>query len=414
MQKYVVWGTGNYAHKLIDNFLHLIDYIEVFLDHDLNKSNLEGISIVRPDDWGNYEDYIIVICVQNFFGEIYNELIHKHHVKKENIISAHEWICRLLSEGKVKLYPRSVRLEACTLCQLDCAYCYMRLENYSATGCGYLKFRNFEKFITENPQINQVEISNSGEVFLNPDLKEILLLADQKNIEITISGGANFNDVSDEILELLVKTQVSHITISIDGASQEKYSIYRRKGNFDKVISNIKKLNEYKEKHNSVYPILTWKYILMQHNECDVEKAAIMAKELNMRISYVFDCVKDEFMPQDKVKLEKVTGLKYFTRKEYNQKHWRQFGDQFCYQSIFNPQINYDGRLLGCCMIWREDYGINVFEQGLLNSLNSEGYLRMIRLLLGIEQPTEELGEIPCLHCVLWGRNYREKNHVYL
>lgn len=416
MQKYLVWGCGDHAKTLIDNFYGLEDFVEVFLDNNNDKKIFGKSAVVHPSKWKKYNEYKIVICVKNYFYEVYNELIYKYHCKKENIISSHEWICRLIMEKKIKLFPKSVRLETCTFCQLGCTYCYMRTGNYGTMGKGYLKYQDFFDFIKKHSHIEQIEISNNGEVFLNPDLAKILSLANERGLNVTIGNGTNFNTVTDEMLELLVKTQVSFINISIDGASQEIYSLYRRNGDFDKVISNIKKLNAYKKKYNSVYPILQWQYILMPHNECDVEKASIMAKELHMNIFYKYECVKGEFNPKDRKKLEKITGLKYFSKEEYDNNNEKTYGSDFCYQTLFSPQINYDGRLLGCCMLWDEDFGINVFETGLFNALNSEKYLKMIYLLLGIEQSHEEIekNDIPCLHCGQCGRNIKNRDFLYL
>ena len=182
MQKYVVWGIGSHARTLLDNFYGLEKFIEVFLDNHYDGKSRGQISVVHPSKWGDYNGYKVVICVKNSFYEIYNELIYKYHCKKENIISSHEWICKLLIEKKIKLFPKSVRLETCTLCQLECTYCYMRTGDYGTMGRGYLKYKDFSEFIIKNPHIEQVEISNNGEVFLNPDLKRILLLADRKSV----------------------------------------------------------------------------------------------------------------------------------------------------------------------------------------------------------------------------------------
>ncbi len=43
------------------------------------------------------------------------------------------------------------------------------------------------------------------------------------------------------------------LTVSIDGASQETYQIYRVRGKFDEVIGHIRKINEYKKKYNSEF-----------------------------------------------------------------------------------------------------------------------------------------------------------------
>ena len=51
-----------------------------------------------------------------------------------------------------------------------------------------------------------IEIGNSGEVFLNPDLPAILRYAHEKGVTIRIAEGANLNDAADEALEALVNT----------------------------------------------------------------------------------------------------------------------------------------------------------------------------------------------------------------
>lgn len=417
MVKYVVRGAGGHAKLLLDNFEGIEDFVEVFLDSHSDEERLGNIPIMRPELWENYKDYKVVICVKNQFHEIYNELIYKYRCEKQNIFSSHEWICNLLAERRVKLHPKCIRLETSTLCQLDCPYCCMRTGNSGVLGGGYLKYEDFTAFHGKNPYINKIEISNYGEPFLNPDLGKILLYCGEKNIEVTIGNGTNFNTVSDEILELLVKTQVSFINISIDGATQEIYGIYRRKGDFSKVISNIKKLNEYKKKHNSSLPRLQWQYILMPHNECDVEKASLMAKELGMDIFYKYECEKGKFEPKDRKKLEKITGLECFSLEEYNKKHNNVYGAEYCNEILFSPQINYDGRLLGCCMPWNEDFGVNVFKEGLVNALNSAKYLKMIYALLGMTQTHGYMKGLPCLqcqHCGHCSEDYRKRNYFYL
>jgi len=99
-------------------------------------------------------------------------------------------------------------------------------------------------------------------------------------------NGVNLNTISDEVAEALVKFKFKHIQVSIDGASQEIYSQYRINGNFDTVIRNIQKINEYKLKYKSKYPELFWQYVLMEHNENDVINAKKIAKMLGMPISF--------------------------------------------------------------------------------------------------------------------------------
>ena len=180
--------------------------------------------------------------------------------------------------------PKKIRLEACSLCQLNCPECQTRLHEKQAPKdwLGYLKYEDFKKFV-DNNKFREIELANKGEIFLNPELDEIIKYANLKGIRLTADTGVNFNDVSETTLENLVKYKFKRISISIDGATPETYSIYRRGGDFNKVINNIKKVNQFKEKYASEFPRLTWNFIVFGHNEHEIESAKKKAKELGMK-----------------------------------------------------------------------------------------------------------------------------------
>jgi hypothetical protein len=68
--------------------------------------------------------------------------------------------------------------------------------------------------------------------------------------------GVNLNDVSEDVLKGLVKYKFHGLTCSIDGASNDTYKQYRINGDFRKVILNIKRVNFFKQKYRSKYPLL--------------------------------------------------------------------------------------------------------------------------------------------------------------
>lgn len=259
-----------------------------------------------------------------------------------------------------------VGLEACTLCQLDCPGCGMRIHgNYCEIGGGFLTLANFKKFLALNPNVREINLAHMGEVFLNPQLANILRYAHSHQVDIDI-WDVNFNHVDDEVLELMVTCGVRNIKFSIDGASPEAYAWYRRGGDFNKVINNIKKLNNYKKLHRSTLPMLHWQYILFPSNDNlkEINKAKKMAQELGMN-EVVF--VKDicGHVPSNLEMIKKETGLDYATPSAHSQH--RVFRWLRCYNLWNYPRINYDGRVLGCCGSVN-DYGgegVNAFEMSL-------------------------------------------------
>ena len=66
-----------------------------------------------------------------------------------------------------------------------------------------------------------------------------------------------------------------------------------------------------------------------------------------------------------------------------------------CHQLWISPQINWDGKLLGCCINQKDDFG-NVFELGLKECLRGKKYVYAKKMLLGKVGPRKD---IPCYDC---------------
>jgi MoaA/NifB/PqqE/SkfB family radical SAM enzyme len=298
----------------------------------------------------------------------------------------------LISLSKYNIIGSTVRLEASTLCQLRCQVCPLALGKTGILGRGYLRFSDFQHFVKQNPRIRNIELSNYGEIFLNPDLEDIITFAHSKNINLFALNGVNLNQVSENILEALVKFRFKIIYVSIDGASSDTYRIYRRGGDFDRVLDNIKSINTYKEKYGRIFPRLVWQFVVFGHNEHQVPAAKKMAKALNMGFVTKLNWNKSYSPVKDKDFVRQEVG--YATQDDYEQSTKR-IVTPYCYQLWDSPQINWDGKLLGCCVNRRKDFG-NVFEDGLESCLRSEKYIYAKKMLQGRAEPRED---IPCFDC---------------
>jgi hypothetical protein len=70
-----------------------------------------------------------------------------------------------------KIKPTQIRLEVSSLCQLRCPSCPTTSKAiHPAVGSGFLKLRDFQSLLDQNPWIREIELSNYGEIFLNPHL----------------------------------------------------------------------------------------------------------------------------------------------------------------------------------------------------------------------------------------------------
>ena len=172
--------------------------------------------------------------------------------------------------------PRRLRIEASSACNLRCPVSPTTTGHiHPAIGTGLLAHEDFQQLLDDNPWIDGVELSNFGEVFLNPDLVGILRTAYERKVRITLANGVNLNRCSAGALEALVKYNVQRITCSIDGASQETYQMYRVGGDFHQVLANIDVINAHKKRLGRNTPILLWQFVVMGHNEHEIDKADV-------------------------------------------------------------------------------------------------------------------------------------------
>jgi MoaA/NifB/PqqE/SkfB family radical SAM enzyme len=311
--------------------------------------------------------------------------------------------------------PRRVGLEASTVCQLACRTCPTSTGLIRKTlGPGFLSPAHLDKFLRDHPWITEIELSNWGEVFLNPRLQDIFKVAKKYAVLLRMENGVNLNTANDEILEDVVRYGIRSITCSIDGASPETYAIYRVKGNFEKVIENIKKINRFKEKHRTPFPNLQWQFVTFGHNEHEIEKARRLAADLDMKFKLKLsweDLYYESFSPvndRDRIRSEMPSGVS--DRKEFGEKFGKVYIGDCCNHLWLSPRINFDGRLLGCCINYWDDFG-NVFEQGIEKCLNSEKMKASRDLLMGFKTERKDL---PCLKCKVYESRVQLGSYVTL
>ena len=389
--EYRTWNEGLYAEQRYEK-------LAIF-----NKNHPEHYELLKTVRDPIFKKNCFMNSIVKCEGErLTKKKKNKKLVEKYELTEEHKKI-----EYKTKKdLPKKIRLDASTICQLKCPECYMvqNEKEVKKTGCkiGYLKFENFKKLVDEY-KFSVIELSNSGEIFLNPDLIKIIEYAHEKKIKLTAENGVNLNNLTEEQAEALVKYKFKAITMSIDGASNETYSKYRINGNFDTVIENLKKIIKYKKLYKSRAPYLEWKFIIFGHNEHEIEKAKKMAKKLGVAI--VFERAwNDEFSPiKNQQAADEATGTTWkrdsFEQQieEFEQGNIDWFECQYLWDQ---PQINWDGRVLGCCALYKDDFtsddGYNVFEDGFLKAMNSPKLIYAKNMLMN-KAPAAK--NIPCTEC---------------
>ena len=247
------------------------------------------------------------------------------------------------------------------------------------------------------PYLKEVELSNWGEIFLNPDLLGIIAHAWKRGIHLYCENGTNLNTVSDEVLEGLVKYRFKSIICSIDGASQATYGKYRVGGKFSNVMANIEKINTYKRRYWSRLPILTWQFVVFPHNEHEITKARKMALQRGMGFytKASWGAMQTAANIVEHSVMKTTTGFPA-DKRTVRKKPSSNLGRYICAQLWTGPQVNYDGELMGCCMVKNSWGAGNVFKSGLLSTINGEKIKLAREMVLGRQKERED---IVCTNC---------------
>ena len=193
-----------------------------------------------------------------------------------------------------------------------------------------------------------------------------------------------------------MRYKVRSIRCSIDGATPDSYARYRVGGDLNNVLINIRRIHKFKKKYNSSYPRLIWQFIAFAHNESELTEARSLAAELGMEFEVKLSW-NDDYAPlRDLDKFRKDSGLKGSSRSDFFRKTGKVYlAEENCRQMWLQPQINWDGEMLGCCNNRWKSYG-NVFKSGLSEVLNSSAMNRAREAVQG--KAALEPGDV-CVSC---------------
>jgi radical SAM protein with 4Fe4S-binding SPASM domain len=104
--------------------------------------------------------------------------------------------------------------------------------------------------------------------------------ASSKKIYTATSTNAHY--LTDENARKTVESGLDRLIISIDGTSQEVYKQYRVGGNLDKVMEGAANIIKWRKKLNSKTPFVFFQFLVVKHNEHQIEEIKRIAKEIGV------------------------------------------------------------------------------------------------------------------------------------
>lgn len=190
------------------------------------------------------------------------------------------YLTRLLNRPVQWGLPVSISFEPTTSCNLRCPECPSGLRSFSRP-TGMLEHDFFKKTIDDiHPHLLYLIFYFQGEPYLNPAFLDMVKYASAKKIYTATSTNAHY--LTEENARKTVESGLDRLIISIDGTSQEVYKQYRVGGYLDKVMEGAGNIIKWRKKLNSKTPFVFFQFLVVKHNEHQIEDIKRIAKEIGV------------------------------------------------------------------------------------------------------------------------------------
>jgi MoaA/NifB/PqqE/SkfB family radical SAM enzyme len=181
----------------------------------------------------------------------------------------------------IRAKPLKLTFDPTNVCQLRCPLC--------PTGLGIqdrdrsrARLHIFEHLMEEiGDELFFIDFYNWGEPLLNKHLEGMIEIATGKGIMTAMSSNLSL-PLTDERARRLVGSGLGELICSLDGASQAPYAAYRRKGNFELAVENLRRLVRAKRELGSARPTIIWRFYVFRFNEHEIDRAREMAQEIGV------------------------------------------------------------------------------------------------------------------------------------
>jgi radical SAM protein with 4Fe4S-binding SPASM domain len=155
--------------------------------------------------------------------------------------------------------PLFVQIEVTHRCNAGCPMCY---QNNKLSIAEEMTLGEIKHIIDQLPPWCVLSLTG-GEPFIREDFAPILEYGLKKR-KCTILTNASL--VTDSHIEMMVKSKLLLMAVSIDGIGDTHDGIRKRAGLFDKAVETIRKVQEKKKERNTLFPLIDLKTVILKEN----------------------------------------------------------------------------------------------------------------------------------------------------
>ncbi len=304
--------------------------------------------------------------------------------------------------------PFGLVVDPSNLCQLACPGCVHSTRNEDLKVFEWPNGILMESRIAAllkiyGPSAIEGYLCNYGEPLLNLQTPRLIRLMKTYLMRTALSTSLSVRKFD---AAAYVESGLDFMNISIDGATQPIYRIFRRNGDLDLVLHHLRNLVAAKRELRKNTPVLSWTFLAFEHNAHEIPLASRMARQLGVdefRVATPFDVTWDD--PEIRPAAVKA-GLWRFSllTRMAAAANWNPFPHTLdhaaiaaafespwsgppeaapapgpghaCHWLYKNIVMDATGRILPCCSAPRPDANLvfDKFEAGAIDPFNSPKY----------------------------------------
>ena len=263
------------------------------------------------------------------------------------------WLSRIFGKSIHWGKPISISVEPTTSCNLSCPECPSGLKKFSRP-TGKISREDFELILNQMARhLQYITFYFQGEPLLHQEFTQFVRMAKQKKLFVATSTNAHF--LNEQKAVDLIQSGLDRLIISLDGTDAETYTKYRRGGDFDQVISNIKTMVRTRKEQNTKHPFLELQFLVLKHNEHQIQEIKQLGKELGvdkvvLKTAQVYEFEDgNDFIPD----LDKYARYQKHEDGKYRIKNKL---PNHCFRMWSSCVLTWDTQVVPCCFDKDADY----------------------------------------------------------
>ncbi len=239
--------------------------------------------------------------------------------------------------------PLHMQFELANYCNLRCPVCPAGRREVSRAP-GAMPPELFAGVMEEvGPYLLTASLWGWGESLLSPHLSEILRIARRYPVVTFLSTNGQTLD-REPVIEAILAHPPSYLIVALDGLTDETNSRYRVGARLQPALDGVRRLAELKKKRGRQLPVLHMRFLVMRHNEHEIEQLPSFAR------SHGFDMLTTRMLSTVHSEQARRTHADFMPeRQEYRAGRIEQTRRDFvCMHPFWFPSVYADGTLVMC------------------------------------------------------------------